>query len=90
MRLFHMFSPKTSGSIAKERISLLLISDRADCSPEMMEMMKKDIVHVISKYMAIDFENVELQIAQSDVKDGKKAGRVLLANIPIKDLRHVS
>lgn len=90
MGLFRLFSQRTSGKIAKERLKLLLISDRADCSPEMMEMMKQDIVHVIAKYMVIDPENTELTIVQGDAENGDPAKRVLFANIPIRDLKHVS
>ena len=43
------FKKKSSRTIAKDRLRVLLISDRVDCSPEMMEMMKNDIIKVISK-----------------------------------------
>ena len=42
---------KTSGSTAKDRLKLVLVSDRANCSPETMELIKNDIIKVISKYM---------------------------------------
>ena len=41
---------KTSGSTAKDRLKLVLVSDRANCSPETMELIKNDIIKVISKY----------------------------------------
>ncbi len=44
---------KSSREIAKDRLKILLISDRVNCSPEMMEMIKNDIAKVISKYMKI-------------------------------------
>ena len=34
---------KTSGSTAKDRLKLVLVSDRANCSPETMELIKNDI-----------------------------------------------
>ena len=39
----HFFSRKKSREIAKDRLKILLISDRVNCSPEMMEMIKTDI-----------------------------------------------
>ena len=42
---------KTSGSTAKDRLKLVLVSDRANCSPETMELIKNDIIKVISKYI---------------------------------------
>ena len=34
---------KSSREIAKDRLKILLISDRVNCSPEMMEMIKKGV-----------------------------------------------
>ena len=51
MRFFSFFKRKTSSQIAKDRLKILLISDRVNCSPEMMELIKNDIAQVISKYM---------------------------------------
>ena len=48
------FRKKSSGSIAKDRLKLVLVSDRANCSPELMEQIKNDIINVISKYVEID------------------------------------
>ena len=46
-----MFKKKSSGDVAKDRLKLLLVSDRANCSPDIMEAIKNDIIAVISKYM---------------------------------------
>lgn len=88
MALMDFFRKKSSGDVAKDRLKLLLISDRANCSPEVMELIKNDIIKVISKYMEIDCENLDIQITQTE-SDGQN-GRVpaLYANIPIKDLKH--
>ena len=88
MALMNFFRRKSSGDVAKDRLKLLLISDRANCSPEVMELIKNDIIKVISKYMEIDCENLDIQITQTE-SDGQN-GRVpaLCANIPIKDLKH--
>ena len=51
MSLLDLFKKKGSGDVAKDRLKLLLVSDRANCSPEVMEMIKNDIIKVISKYM---------------------------------------
>ena len=54
MGLLHIIYKKPSGKLAKDRLKILLISDRLNCSPEMMEMIKMDIAKVISKYMQVD------------------------------------
>lgn len=82
--MFRMFSllhrKNKSGKIAHDRLKILLVSDRAGCSPETMELIKKDILHVISKYVEIDKDNCKIQIE----KDSKP---YLFANIPIKEVK---
>ena len=88
MALMDFFRKKSSGDVAKDRLKLLLISDRANCSPEIMELIKNDIIKVISKYMEIDCEGLDIQInkTESDCENGRVPA--LCANIPIKDMKH--
>lgn len=89
MSIFSVFKRKTSSQIAKDRLKILLISDRVNCSPEMMELIKNDIAHVISKYMKIDASSMEIQISKTGTLTGNgKKMPVLYANIPILDLRN--
>ena len=83
MRLPNLFKKKTSREIAKDRLKILLISDRAGCSPEMLEMIKQDIAKVISKYM----NNMEIQISKSTAR-GRGKNPTLYADIPILDLHN--
>ena len=59
------FRKRSSGTMAKDRLKLVLVSDRASCSPETMEMIKNDIIEVISKYMEIDTQGLDIQITQT-------------------------
>ena len=61
---------KTSGNTAKDRLKLVLVSDRANCSPETMELIKNDIIKVISKYMEIDTDGLDIQITQMESDGG--------------------
>ena len=88
MALMDFFRKKSSGDVAKDRLKLLLISDRANCSPEVMELIKNDIIKVISKYMEIDCENLDIQITQTESEGQNGRVPALCANIPIKDLKH--
>lgn len=88
MNILDLFRKKNSGNVAKDRLKLLLVSDRASCSPEIMEKIKNDIINVISKYMDIDCEGLDIQITQTDNGEGSGASPTLFANIPIKDLRN--
>lgn len=88
MGLMDLFKKKSSGDIAKDRLKLLLVSDRANCSPDVMEMIKNDIIQVISKYMEIDAEGLDIQITQTESEGNNGNVPALYANIPIKDMRH--
>lgn len=88
MGLMDFFKKKTSGDIAKDRLKLVLVSDRANCSPDIMEMIKNDIIQVISKYMEIDAEGLDIQITQTESETTNGTVPALYANIPIKDLKH--
>ena len=88
MSLIDMFRKKSSGDVAKDRLKLLLVSDRSDCSPEVMEKIKNDIIQVISKYMEIDPEGLDIQITQTESEGNNGTVPALYANIPIKDLKH--
>ncbi|MEG1847277.1 MAG: cell division topological specificity factor MinE [Lachnospiraceae bacterium] len=85
--MWKLFRKKSSSQMAKDRLKILLISDRVNCSPEMMEMIKTDIIKVISKYMKIDAESMEFQITKSDSKGRNVMRPSLYANIPILDLK---
>lgn len=87
MKLMDLFRKKSSGEVAKDRLKLLLVSDRANCSPELMEQIKNDIIQVISKYMDIDAQGLDIQITETESETGNGVVPALFANIPIKDLR---
>ena len=67
---------KTSGSIAKDRLKLLLVADRVSCSPQTMQMLKNDMIEAAGKYVPIDSGNVSISFRQSPP--------VLMASIPLK------
>lgn len=83
----NFFRRKRSCQIAKDRLKILLISDRVNCSPEMMELIKTDIAKVISKYMKIDADNMEIQINTKGSKSERAAKPSLYASIPIIDMQ---
>ena len=90
MGLMDLFKKKSSGDVSKDRLKLLLVSDRANCSPEIMEAIKNDIIQVISKYMDIDTDALNIQITQTESESNNGTVPALFANIPIKDLKHRS
>ena len=85
MGIMDLFKKKSSGNVAKDRLKLVLVSDRANCSSEMMEMMKRDIIEVISKYLDIDTEGLEIKVTKTEIDETSGTINALLANIPIKE-----
>jgi len=79
---------KTAGEIAKERLKLVLIHDRSNCSGDLLEKIRKDIMDVLSKYMEIDMDALDIRIdtTMSD-DDSSMEVPALYANIPIKNLK---
>ena len=51
--LLNFGKKKASKDIAKERLKLVLIHDRANVSPQFLEMVKGEIIKVIQNYMDI-------------------------------------
>lgn len=86
--LLDLFRKKpTSGSVAKDRLQLLLVSDRSECSPEVMKAIRDDIITVISKYMDVDQNDINIQLTTTEVDGSRKPVPTLYANIPIKDIK---
>ena len=78
-----------SKDFAKERLQLVLMQDRASVSPDFFEMMKKEIIEVIKKYIEIDEESLEVQLTRG-FEEGDGTGPALFANIPIKNIKPVA
>ena len=89
MKFSDLFKKKTSSDIAKDRLKLVLVSDRASCSPEIMAKIRSDIIEVLSKYAEIDMEGIDINITHIDAdENGGKSAPALYANIPIKNMNH--
>ena len=73
---------KTSKEIAKDRLKVVLIHDRANISPEVMQALKNDIIEVISHYMDINKNEMEISLENDD------NSVALLANIPVNRIKN--
>ncbi|MFW6256603.1 MAG: cell division topological specificity factor MinE [Bacillota bacterium] len=69
---------KESKSIAKERLQFILVQDRVKLSPAEMESLKDELIEVITKYVEVNNEEIEMEI---DREDEMMAFR---ANFPLK------
>ena len=87
MGLADFFRKKSSGNVAKDRLKLVLVSDRANCSPVLMEQIKNDIINVLSKYVEIDKEGLDIKIEQTESEGNNGSVPALFANIPIVSMK---
>jgi cell division topological specificity factor len=88
MDLFKMFNKgDNSKEIAKERLKLVLIHDRANVSPQFLEMIKGEIMNVISDYIEIDESGLEIKLTRTKRDIDDTSVPALVANIPIKKMK---
>lgn len=85
MDLFKLFGRKQekSKNIAKERLKLVLVHDRADLSPQFLDMIKGDIIRIISEYVDIDEEGLDIKLTRMKREMDSTTISALIANIPI-------
>ena len=69
---------KRSAQSAKERLQLVLVHDRTDLTSGELEALKDDLLRVISQYIEIDPEAVQIAIE----RDGRS--QRLIADIPLR------
>jgi cell division topological specificity factor len=67
-------------SAAYNRLRLVLMHDRTQLEPHILEAMRDELVGVISKYIAVDRESIELNL-ETDPETNQVA---LMASIPVK------
>lgn len=77
----------SSKNIAKERLKLVLVHDRVNVSPTFLEMIKGDIIRVISDYMEIDEDNLEVKMTKTKSDEDESMVPALVANIPIRRMK---
>jgi cell division topological specificity factor len=79
--LYNLFGREKSGNVAKERLQLVLIHDRNDIAPEVMNKMRDEMISVIKKYLEIDEQRIEISFDRED------RSVALVANIPLVNMQ---
>ncbi len=72
-----MLGTQPSSNTAKERLRLVLMTDHLALAPEIIENMKRDLVDVISRYVEVDRQKVEIDFERED------RALAMMASIPI-------
>lgn len=70
-----------SGNAASDRLRSVLVQDRSSLNTETLDAMKIELVNVISKYMLINKNSIEV-----DLQRNGNSMR-LISNIPISNVR---
>lgn len=76
-----LFGREDSRQTAKDRLHLVLVHDRTNLSPQVMESLKEELIAVISKYMEFDEQSIDVSLDRDDHTVA------LVANIPIREVK---
>ena len=69
---------QTPGEIAKERLKVVLVHDRLKVNPEVLELIKAELLTAISRRLDVDEQNMQVSLARDSGWD------TIQANVPIK------
>jgi len=72
------FRDRNSAETARKRLGVVLMHDRLDISPDLLEALKNDIIEVLSRYMEIDRNSIRV-----DFEEGKEY-TALVSNVQVK------
>ncbi len=72
---------------AKERLHLVLMQDRANVSADFLDLMRREIIEVIKKYIDIDEAAMDVRLTTQTDEDGVQTAPALYANIPIINIK---
>lgn len=73
----------SSREVARERLRLVLVHDRASVSPEFLNSLKEDLIKVIREYLEIDEDALQVDL------ENEENAVALIANIPVKGFKRV-
>lgn len=57
-----MYSESTSRDVAKRRLSQVLVHDRASVSPELMDLLKQEVVAVAADFLHLDSSEATIHL----------------------------
>ncbi len=82
-RVFGREASRTSKYLAKERLRLVLMHDRMDISPQILESLRADLLKVITEYMVVDEGATEIALHRG------QGSVALVANIPVLKMKRL-
>ncbi len=76
-RLLNRNNKVNSKDIAKDRLKVVLVHDRINLSPGKLEQLKEDLIDVISAYVEIDYNKIDVSLTDINRQSS------LTAQVPI-------
>ena len=67
-----------SADTARQRLQLVLAHDRSDLNPELLDQMRRELLEVVSRYVAIARSEGDVSLETED------RVTALVANLPIR------
>ncbi len=68
MNLFNRLlgrNKSSSRDVAKNRLQLVLVQDRVNLPPEKMDALKDELIELISKYVEIEKDGIDISLTKS-------------------------
>ncbi|MDX1900798.1 MAG: cell division topological specificity factor MinE [Gammaproteobacteria bacterium] len=67
-KILHYFQrPQKSAAVAKERLQIIIAHERSERDqPDYLANLQRDLLEVISRYVAIDREDVKIDLERKD------------------------
>ena len=75
---FSRLTGQSSASKAKERLKLVLIHDRTEINPKVMEIIQQELITMISRHVPIDAQAAKISV----LHEGRE--QRLVCDIPLK------
>ena len=67
MGVFETKKKVSSVIVAKDRLKVILVSDRVNCTPDSYDKIKLELYRTISKYLDVVQDEFDVQISRTDI-----------------------